>query len=245
MVYPGGAIPRDFTYTLYGEYHFDKKKKTVNLNAMKYLLTLSFLLSVFALTSSAQVTEEEMNDLLNSNKIQIENPVIHDFVSMTQIQEDFATTIRNSGLSTEIIQTGNNNNTSIEQTGSGLKTVVVQDGSFNEANVQSEGNNILTSVKQEGERNVINSYIKNYHLESRTARLLQVGDDNNITLDLREAGVPESFEPQEFKITQTGNNHEATITGIDFNSPITIDQTGGTGMQIEINTSYFTFPMGN
>ena len=39
-----------------------------------------------------------------------------------------------------------------------------------------------------------------------------------------------------------------TVTGVDFNSPITIEQTagtGGTGMQIEINTSYFSFPMGN
>ena len=43
-------------------------------------------------------------------------------------------------------------------------------------------------------------------------------------------------------------DHSATVTGVEFDSPITITQTsgvGGTGMQIEINTSYFSFPMGN
>ncbi len=125
---------------------------------------------------------------------------------------------------------------------------MVQDGSSNEAILWSEGNNILTSVIQQGDGNVISSNIKNHYLQSRTARLLQVGNDNNITLDLREAGVPESFEPQEFNITQNGTGHSATVTGVEFDSPITITQTsgvGGTGMQIEINTSYFSFPMGN
>ena len=103
-----------------------------------------------------------------------------------------------------IIQNGDNNTTSIEQSGSGLKTIVVQDGSSNEAILWSEGDNILTSVIQQGDGNVISSNIKNHYLQSRTARLLQVGNDNNITLDLREAGVPESFEPQEFNITQNG-----------------------------------------
>ena len=68
---------------------------------MKYLLTLCFLLSVFASTSFAQVTQEEIDDLLNSQQIKLENPIIHDFVSMSQIQADFATTVQNSGLSAE------------------------------------------------------------------------------------------------------------------------------------------------
>ena len=53
---------------------------------MKYLLTLCFLLSVFASTSFAQVTQEEMDDLLNSQQIQLENPIISNFLMIRQIQ---------------------------------------------------------------------------------------------------------------------------------------------------------------
>jgi hypothetical protein len=224
--------------------------KAVNLEQklkrMRKLLATTLLFAGSLLAVSGQViSEAEMNELLKSQNIKLENPIIRDFVIMSQIQEDIAPVNPHSGLSVQILQNGNRNSGIIEQVGYGLDTYLSQDGSFNEANLMSEGNNILTEVKQEGDGNIIDSYIKNYHLESRTARLLQVGNDNNITLNLREADVPESIEAQEIKITQHGNEHKATVTGVDFNSPITINQTagyGGMGMQIEINTSYFFFP---
>lgn len=219
---------------------------------MKRITALALCLAAFVFVLNAQViTEQEIQDLLNSQEMQVYNPSISNFLMIRQINDGNEVIARQnnpSGLQNKILmnQNGINNKGSINQNGSGLETNLWQYDSSNEATLVSEGENISTSVKQDGAGNIINSYIKNHHLDARTAMLLQEGSNNRIDLDLREAGVPASSGSQMFSVTQNGNGHGATITGVDFDSPITVEQTagaGGEGMQIEINTSYFSFPM--
>ncbi len=109
---------------------------------MKHLLALYFFMSIFVLTISAQITEEEIDDLLNDQQIKVENPIIKDFVSMSQISNDIASMNYNLGLSVEINQNGDGNIGYIKQIGSGLKSSLSQYGSFNETNIWSKGENI-------------------------------------------------------------------------------------------------------
>ena len=214
---------------------------------MRYFVAILFILLAVPFKANSQViSKEEMQDLLNNYEIQLENPVIRDFVSMSQIQEDFATTIQYSGLSVEIIQKGDNNIGYVEQIGTGFSTSLSQKGSFNEANLWSEGNNISIEVKQDGDGNTINSCIKNYDLEKLSAMLLQEGNNNRINLALFGVGIPAEELSQEVKITQQGNNHVVEAFMEDSFAPIEITQTPGTngeGMQVSISNSYFNFPM--
>ncbi len=221
---------------------------------MRYVVTLSLILTVISFNANSQViTEEEMHDLLNSQEIQLDNPIINNFLMIRQISDDneIVSIQNNSGdIQNNVLvnQNGNGNKGFIEQNGSGLETQLWQYNSSNEANLLSEGKNILISAKQDGDGNVINSYIKNFDLESRSAMLLQEGNNNSIELELLEMNIPEGSQSQEVRVTQNGNGHEAVIKGIDFNSTVEVTQTagfGGEGMQVEINTSYFSFPMRN
>ena len=63
---------------------------------MKHLVTLFFFLS-FSITLVAQVSEEEMNDLLNSREIQVDNPMISNFLMIRQISDNNEI-ISNSGI---------------------------------------------------------------------------------------------------------------------------------------------------
>jgi len=213
---------------------------------MKHFLTFLFFLTILALASTAQVTEEELNEMMNSREIQLENPIVSNFLSIRQIEQNMDFTFPGLGNKVIINQNGTNNNGFINQTGSGIETYLSQTGSSNEANLLSDGNNISVSAKQDGDGNIINTYIKNLDLQSRSALLLQNGNNNRIDLELFGDGVPTGVLSQEVKITQQGNNHVLEASGEDAFAPFEVTQNsgvGGEGMQISISNSYFNFPM--
>lgn len=211
---------------------------------MKKIITLLLLIifaGMFPVIAIGQViSDEEVIELLNGN------PIIADFVTMSQIQEEIATINPHSGVSIQILQNGNRNSAIIEQIGTSLNTYLSQDGSFNESNIKSEGNNIHTQIKQKGDGNVINSYIENYGVNLRSATLLQNGNQNMIDLSLKGDGFGNNLVEQKLKINQYGNKHELEVVRNPFSTPIEINQyagAGGEGMKVEISTSTFNFPM--
>jgi len=95
-------------------------------------------------------------------------------------------------------------------------------------------------VKQDGNDNTINSFIENYSLVSRSAYLLQQGNNNRIQLALFGDGIPQSNDAQQVQITQTGNDHSVDAILENSFAPITITQTpgvNGEGMQLNISNS--------
>lgn len=209
---------------------------------MNKLIAL-FLLIVFVGMFPAigqVISDEEVIELLNGD------PIIKDFVVMSQIQEDIATINPQSGLSVQILQNGNRNSGIIEQIGSGLNTYLLQDGSFNESNLWSEGNNIHTQIKQNGDGNIINSYIENDGVDLRSATLLQKGNQNRIDLSLIGNGFDNNPVAQTVIINQFGSQHEVKAFMEPFSAPVEITQypgIGGEGMKVNISTSTFNFPM--
>jgi len=220
---------------------------------MKYLMTLLFLLCFSIFATSQVITSEEMDDLLNSSEIQVDNPVISNFLHIRQIdQANTFTAIQNQqgSMQNNILanQNGTGNSGYIEQTGSGSETYLWQYKSSNEANLWSEGDNIKIEVKQDGTSNTINSFVQNYYLESRAALLTQNGNNNRIDLAVFGNEIPSSSDAQTISITQTGNNNGVEAFLENTFSPIQITQTpgvNGEGMQINISNSAFSFPMKN
>lgn len=196
---------------------------------MNKITALIILLTAFSFASVAQViTDEEMDNLLNSQEIQIDNPIISNLI-IRQIDD------RNSMVSHQ-------NNSGVMQN----KVFVKQQGNDNTAIVTSLGNNIFTEVTQIGDKNIINSYMENYHLESRTVRLMQEGNNNRIDFSLYGDEVPSGIFNQEVRISQYGDNHTLNyMKENDFNS-VEITQTpgiDGAGMTVDVSTSAFSFPM--
>jgi hypothetical protein len=220
---------------------------------MRKLLATTLLFAGSLLAVSGQViTEQEINELLNSRDIQIDNPIIQNLAVIRQVQDEnqiISFQEQQGSASNHVLvnQDGTGNRGYIEQTGSGIGTQLWQYNSGNEANLWSVGENIHISVKQDGTGNVINSYILNYELDKRSAMLLQEGNNNRIDLAIYGDDVPAAgLTSQEFKITQQGNNHgvEAFMEN-DFRS-IEINQNAGIhgdGMQIKVTQSDFSFPM--
>jgi hypothetical protein len=212
---------------------------------------LVFLGSLFAVSAQV-ITEQELNELLNSREIQMDNPIIQNLTVIRQVQDEnqiISIQEQQGSASNHVLvnQNGTGNRGYIEQTGSGLETYLWQYNANNEANLWSVGENIHTSVKQDGDGNGINSYIKNYNLDQRSAMLLQEGNNNRIDLAIYGDDAPATgLTSQEFKITQQGNNHvvEAFMEN-DFRS-MEINQNSGVdgdGMSIKVTQSYFNFPM--
>jgi hypothetical protein len=144
-----------------------------------------------------------------------------------------------------INQNGTGNSGLIEQNGSGLETKLWQYKTSNEANLWSEGDNISVEVKQDGIDNSINSFIENYVLVSRSAYLLQQGNNNRIELALFGDVAPSVNDAQQVQITQTGNDHSVEAMLENSFAPISITQTpgvNGEGMQVNISNSAFSFP---
>lgn len=211
-----------------------------------------FVFGIFiALALNAQqiISDEEMHDLLNSEVIQVDNPIISNFSLIRQIDRDNTfTAIQNQqgSLQNNILvnQNGTGNSGYIEQAGSGLETKLWQYKSSNEANLWSEGENVKVEVKQDGNDNSINSFIENYFLVSRSAFLLQQGNNNRIELALFGDGIPSVSDAQQVQISQTGNDHSVDAVLEDSFAPISITQTpgvNGEGMQLNISNS--TFPV--
>lgn len=150
---------------------------------------------------------------------------------------------QNTGVASNQIlsfQTQNNNFGRIEQSGEGHQTILIQNGIGNYADLDSEGSDSYNYVLQNGNNNEVKSVVENDNLDTRTAMLIQWGNNNKIDL-------PVEVKAQGVNVFQLGNGHEADITGSVGNySPINVTQFGGLGsrgMKIEINSSYFSFPM--
>jgi hypothetical protein len=211
---------------------------------------LVFLGSLFAISAQV-ITEQELNELLNSRIIQMDNPIIQNLTVIRQVQDEnqiISIQEQQGSASNHVLvnQNGIGNRGYIEQTGSGLETYLWQYNANNEANLWSVGENIHTSVKQDGEGNVMNSYIENTGLVLRSAALLQEGNDNRIDLSLKGDGFGGNAAEQTVVINQNGNQHEVNAFMEPFSAPLEINQTpgvNGEGMKIDVSTSTFSFPL--
>lgn len=219
---------------------------------IRLLFFLFFVLSAFGLRAQQVqvISDEEMQDLLNSSEIQVGNPIISNFMLIRQIDQNntIDVTQNQQGVWQNTVlfnQNGAGNSGYINQTGSGIETNLWQYKSGNEANLWSEGENIKMEVKQDGNDNSISSFIENYFLVSRSAYLLQQGNNNRIELALFGDGIPSVSDAQQVQISQTGNDHSVDAVLENSFAPITITQTpgvNGEGMPVNISNSTFAFP---
>lgn len=146
----------------------------------------------------------------------------------------------------KLSQTGVGNSGFIEQIGTGLNSRLLQRGNRNEANLWSIGQHINTSSSQDGNGNVINSYIKNEGITTRSATIIQEGNQNRIDLSLMGNGFEANTKDQQVRISQQGNQHELSALMEPFSAPFEITQTpgvNGEGMKVNVSTSQFNFPM--
>lgn len=214
------------------------------------IVLMLFLLAAGGLSAQSIISDAEMQDLLNSNEIQLDNPIISNFMLIRQIDQDNTIDViqnQQGNLQNTILlnQNGAENFGFIQQSGSGLGTSLWQYKSSNDANLWLEGENVTVEAKQDGDDNSINSFIENYSLVSRSAYLLQQGNNNRIQLALIGDGIPLSSDAQQVQITQTGNDHSVDAMLENSFAPITITQTpgvNGEGMQLNISNSAFSFP---
>ena len=221
------------------------------MSMKRFQITILFFLTTLFLQAQQVITSEELQDLLNSSELPVENPFITNSSLVRQIdQANSFTAIQNQqgSLQNNILvnQNGTSNSGYINQTGAGLETKLWQYKASNEANLWSEGENINVEVKQDGIGNSINSFIENYFLVSRSAYLLQQGNNNRIELALFGDAVPSVNNAQQVEISQTGNDNSVDAMLENTFAPISITQTpgvNGEGMQINISNSVFAFPM--
>ncbi len=221
------------------------------MSMKRFQITILFFLTTLFLQAQQVITSEELQDLLNSSELPVENPFITNSSLVRQIdQANSFTAIQNQqgNLQNNILvnQNGTSNSGYINQTGAGLETKLWQYKASNEANLWSEGENINVEVKQDGIGNSINSFIENYFLVSRSAYLLQQGNNNRIELALFGDAVPSVNNAQQVEISQTGNDNSVDAMLENTFAPISITQTpgvNGEGMQINISNSVFAFPM--
>ena len=221
------------------------------MSMKRFQITILFFLTTLFLQAQEVITSEELQDLLNSSELPVENPFITNSSLVRQIdQANSFTAIQNQqgSLQNNILvnQNGTSNSGYINQTGAGLETKLWQYKASNEANLWSEGENINVEVKQDGIGNSINSFIENYFLVSRSAYLLQQGNNNRIELALFGDAVPSVNNAQQVEISQTGNDNSVDAMLENTFAPISITQTpgvNGEGMQINISNSVFAFPM--
>jgi hypothetical protein len=218
----------------------------------KLIVLLSLIVFGGMLSAIGQViSDEEVIELLNGHVLQLDNLTNSNLSFIRQVgDENTAISIQEQeGIVSNLVmmnQDGIGNTGYIEQTGSGLETLLWQYYFTNEANLWSVGKNIRTSVKQDGDGNIINSYIENDGVNSRSATLLQAGNQNRIDLSLTGDGFGNNPVEQTVIINQYGNRHEVKAFMEPFSEPIEINQypgVGGEGMKVDVSTSTFNFPM--
>lgn len=216
------------------------------------LFSLIIIVGMFpAIVVGQDISEEEIVELINGHVLELNNLTNSNLSFIRQIgNKNTASSIQEKeGVVSNLVminQDGIENTGYIEQTGSELKTFLWQNNLTNEANLWSVGKNILTSVKQNGEGNVINSYIENYGVSSRSATFLQDGNRNRIDISLIGIGFENNLAEQTVIINQFGNQHEVKAHMEPLSSPIEINQypgIGGEGMKVNISNSAFNFPM--
>lgn len=218
---------------------------------MRNILFICLLFCYLGGYAQQVVSAEELQDLLNSTSIPMEKPDVGNLSMIRQIDQSNIISVIQSQegiLQNNILlnQNGTDNSAFINQTGSGLETKLWQYKLSNKASLWSEGKDVAIEVKQDGIGNSINSFIENYVLVSRSAYLLQQGDNNRIELALFGDGIPVSGDAQQIQISQTGNNHRVDALLENIFDSLTIIQTpgvNGEGMQVNISNSAFSFPM--
>jgi len=94
---------------------------------IRTILLSLFVLACFGLNAQNVISSEEMQDLLNSSEIQVDNPIISNFMLIRQIDQDNTIdVIQNQQGSVQntilLNQNGADNTGYIQQSGSGLQT---------------------------------------------------------------------------------------------------------------------------
>lgn len=216
---------------------------------MKKLIFLLFIF-ISAIAAHAQwdakEVAEKITELSTFQILGADEQVNSNIASLNQIgdKNTIETLQQNTGVASNQIlsvQLQDGNYGRIQQTGERHQSVLFQDGLGNIANLKSDGSDTYTFVLQKGDNNDVKSVVSNYNLYSRTAMLIQLGNNNKIEL-------PAEVQFKEVNVFQYGNGHDAVVKDNAINSTVEITQTagfGGEGMQVEINTSYFSFPMRN
>jgi minor curlin subunit len=187
---------------------------------------------------------EQLN-LLQLNSLEESNVT---YIQQVGSSNQVRSILTQQGTSPNVVgvqQSGSSNSAYSDVDGSGHIVVIRQDGTGNEANVWSRGNLATTVVLQDGNYNLLNSYLENRGINSRTATLSQVGDRNKIEFALTGDGPLLDIWAETSMIRQSGSNLELNATFDSYSSPIQIEQQSGVGggMSVDVSTSAFYFPM--
>lgn len=196
-------------------------------------------------------SNEEIQELINSQNLILENEKVGNLSIIKQVGDqnesriiqDLASGQANMSV---INQNGSHNYGYTEQSGYNLKSYINQSGNKNQSNLWSKGDQITISVDQQGDRNIVNAFIENIGIMSRSAMLRQSGMDNIIELSIVGSDISSSLGSQPISITQFGNQNNVSALMENFGSPIEITQTpgaGGQGMSVNVSNSAFSFPM--
>ena len=215
---------------------------------MKYYVLIAIM---FLATCMLKAQEITIDELLNSEEIQLENPVISDLLKMTQIQSDYVVNqfinVAETDMNISAIeQEGYYNLATVGQNGHGHISLLSQKGTNNQAFLLSSGKYTSQFVTQNGDGNIIDSRVENQGWIPKVAVLKQKGSNNSINLDMTGNGVFQEGWPVAAYISQAGNDLGINAVFDRYESPLFINQqsgpTGG-GMQLNITTSDFYFPM--
>lgn len=215
-----------------------------------FLLIAVPLVNITLAQSETKSIEEEIIELMNYHILGIDNQVNANVAMLNQLGADnnIVAIQQNSGWSLNqilSIQQGYNNIGYIEESGDGHNVLLQQNGLNNEANIWSVGSETSTWAIQQGNGNVINSYIDNEGLLPKAAILQQIGNNNQIDLALLGNGMLWNSWPRAAYVKQTGDDLGVTAIFDSYQYPVYIEQQAGIngGMNINVSTSAFSFPM--
>lgn len=217
---------------------------------MKRIVIIVLGLFVAFSVCAQVISEKEINDLLKSQMLEIEDLQNSNitFIRQTGDQNSMIAFQQKLDLSSNQIltgQLGNGNSGNISQIGNGHNTRLLQTGSENDAQLNLDGNATFTEVRQTGNANVIKSNLNNLSKQLHSVLLAQAGNSNQIQLDVLGNGSNAEVD-YSISIHQTGN--ELTFSG-NYESnmlPVEIHQKSGAtgeGMAVTVTTSAFYFPM--
>jgi hypothetical protein len=213
---------------------------------MKALLKISLILINFFLVHfvhAQDIQEERIIELSNVNAIQLNGKENVSFIQQVGNQNNAniiqTNPVRNAAM---ILQSGNQNFLMLSQQGSNLSINSGQSGNNNQGNISSYGDNININSTQTGNRNIINAYVENLGLMTRSALLEQSGNNNEINLEFLNGNFLNSGGLESVKVSQTGNQQGLNLRLDNAITPVEVIQTpgsGGQGMQVNIVTSAF------
>lgn len=215
------------------------------------LLTINISILVFCIPLFGQEPDVDLEELVNGHIHKVDELLFSNlsFIRQTGNENQVTSFQEQQGkLSNfiEVDQLNFGNRASIEQSGFGHGTKLRQNGTGNEAKIGLNGNLTTIQIVQEGDGNRINSYINNQSGTTQGAFMEQYGNSNKI--DFAQTGYDgysaESLSKAAY-ISQKGNNLEVNAAFDSFN-PVHIEQQsgpGGGGMQVNVSTSDFSFPM--